>query len=294
MTITDDEVRSYDAWIGRQTVSTSVIAPESCDLMAATLDRDDPSFAAGDPLPVMWSWMGFRPHARRSQIGDDGHPARGDFLPPVSLPRRMFGGARYRCLAPLPCGETITRTQRIAGVSAKRGSSGLMVVVTVAQSFAVAGVVRMEEEQDIIYREAAAPGSGSSAAAEVTPHAIPDAPWAMTWTPDPVTLFRYSALTFNGHRIHYDRTYATQGEGYPGLVVHGPLTATLLADLCRRHSGRALFATWEFRARNPLFDVNPLFLRGTPDDDGLGVELAAHDNRGRLCLTARATFESSI
>ncbi|MFN3614611.1 MAG: MaoC family dehydratase N-terminal domain-containing protein [Rubrimonas sp.] len=291
MTITDDEIRSYDAWIGREAVATCVIAPESCDLMAATLDRDDPPFVPGQALPVMWSWMGFRPHARRSQIGPDGHPERGDFLPPVSLPRRMFGGARYRFLAPLPCGETITRTQRIAAVSAKRGASGVMVVVTVAQSFAVAGVVRMEEEQDIIYREAVAPGA--PAPTPPAPQPIPDAPWSQTWTPDPVTLFRYSALTFNGHRIHYDRSYAMETEGYPGLVVHGPLTATLLADLCRRHTGRALFATWEFRARNPLFDVSPLHLRGTPDADGQGVDLAAYDDSGRLSVSARATFESS-
>jgi 3-methylfumaryl-CoA hydratase len=148
----------------------------------------------------------------------------------------------------------------------------------------------MEEEQDIIYREAARPGEAP--AADPAPAAPPQAPWTETWTPDPVTLFRYSALTFNGHRIHYDRSYATAEEGYPGLVVHGPLTATLLADLVRRRAGRTLFATWEFRARRPLFDVSPVILCGTPDADGRGVELSAHDGEGRLAMTARATFES--
>lgn len=290
MTVSDEDLRGYEAWVGRQAVSTSVIAPESCDLMAATLDRDDPPYAPGDPLPPMWSWMGFRPHARRSAIGADGHPARGGFLPPVALPRRMFGGARYRFLAPLPCGETITRTQTIAKVSAKRGASGAMVVVTVAQSFAAGGVTRMEEEQDIIYREAAKPGEAPPA--DPAPETPPSAPWMETYHPDPVTLFRYSALTFNGHRIHYDRKYAVEEEGYPGLVVHGPLTATLLADLTRRHTGRTLFAEWEFRARRPLFDVNPIILCGAPD--GSGVELAAYDGAGRLSMTARATFESGL
>jgi 3-methylfumaryl-CoA hydratase len=291
MTVSDQDIQSYQAWIGREAVSLCVIAPESCDLMAATLDREDPPYAPGDPLPPMWSWMGFRPHARRSQIGADGHPARGGFLPPIALPRRMFAGARYRFLAPLPCGETITRVQRIASVTPKRGASGLMIFVTVAQSFSAGGVVRMEEEQDIVYREAAKPGEAP--AADPAPESLPQAPWTETYHPDPVTLFRYSALTFNGHRIHFDRKYAVEEEGYPGLVVHGPLTATLLADLVRRHTGRTLFATWEFRARRPLFDVAPVILCGTRDGAG-GVDLTAHDGEGRLSMTARATFESEI
>jgi 3-methylfumaryl-CoA hydratase len=289
--MTDDaEIARYEAFVGREARDTCVVAPESCDLMAATLDREDPPFAQGDPLPPMWSWMAFRPHARRSGLGEDGHPARGGFLPPVALQRRMFGGARFRYLAPLPCGETIERIQRIASVEAKRGASGLMVLVTVSQRYVVDGIVRVEEEQDIIYREAARPGEG----VETTPpSAPPAAPWAETYHPDPVTLFRYSALTFNGHRIHYDRPYATGTEGYPGLVVHGPLTATLLADLCRRHTGRTLLAGWEFRARRPLFDVSPVHLRGTPAADGLSAELAAYDGAGRLAMTAKARFETA-
>ncbi len=291
MTVTDAELQGYEAYVGREARDACVIAPESCDLMAATLDRDDPPYRAGDPLPPMWIWMGFRPHARRSQIGHDGHPARGDFLPPVALPRRMFAGARHRFLAPLPCGETIERVQRIKAVTPKRGASGAMVFVTVAQSFVVDGVARMEEEQDIVYREAAAPGEAPAPAA---PKPVPPAPWSELYHPDVVTLLRYSALTFNGHRIHYDRPYATGEEGYPGLIVHGPLTATLLADLCRRRSGRDILAAWEFRARKPLFDVNPIALTGTPAADGLSVALAAYDHEGFAALTATATFETSI
>ncbi len=289
--IDDGDIARYAAFVGREARQTCVIAPESCDLMAATLDRDDPPFATGDALPPMWSWMAFRPHARRSRIGEDGHPMRGDFLPPVALPRRMFGGARFRYLAPLPCGETIERVQRIAAVDAKRGASGVMVLVTVAQRYVVDGVLRVEEQQDIIYREAARPGEGVETAPPAPP---PDAPWAETYEPDPVTLFRYSALTFNGHRIHYDRRYATEAEGYPGLVVHGPLTATLLADLCRRRTGRMLWSGWEFRARRPLFDVSPVHLRGTPAADGLSVDLAAYDGAGRLAMSATARFETAF
>ncbi|SDZ93184.1 FAS1-like dehydratase domain-containing protein [Rubrimonas cliftonensis] len=290
MTVTDAELQGYEAYVGREARDACVIAPESCDLMAATLDRDDPRYAPGDPLPPMWIWMGFRPHARRSQIGHDGHPARGDFLPPVALPRRMFAGARHRFLAPLPCGETIERVQRIKAVTPKRGASGAMVFVTVAQSFVVDGVTRMEEEQDIVYREAATPGEAPPPAASKP---APQAPWSETYHPDVVTLLRYSALTFNGHRIHYDRPYATQEEGYPGLIVHGPLTATLLADLCRRRSGRDFLAAWEFRARKPLFDVNPITLTGTPAADGLSVDLAAYDHEGFAALTATAIFEAA-
>jgi len=292
MSLSDAELARYQDWVGREARDACVIAPESCDLMAATLDRDDPPARSGDPLPVMWSWMGFRPHARRSRIGPDGHPARGDFLPPVALPRRMFGGARYRFLAPLPCGAEITRVQRVASVAPKRGAAGLMVLVTVAQRFVVDGVTRMEEEQDIVYREDAAPGEAPPA--QGAPKPAPQAPWSERYDPDPVTLFRYSALTFNGHRIHYDRRYVIEEEGYPGLVVHGPLTATLLADLCRRHAGRALFASWAFRARKPLFDVNPIQLTGAPSADGKLVELGAWDPQGDLCMSATATFETAI
>jgi 3-methylfumaryl-CoA hydratase len=288
MTVSDEELRGYESWIGREQATTCVIAPESADLMAATLDRDDPPRKVGDPLPTMWMWMGFRPHARRSAIGPDGHPARGDFLPPVALPRRMFGGARHRFLAPLPVGETITRTARIASVAGKRGASGVMVLVTVAQTFAVDGVDRVEEEQDIIYREAAKPGAAPEPEAPGGP--IPQTPWRAEWVPDVVTLFRYSALTFNGHRIHIDRPYATGEEGYPGLVVHGPLTATLLSELLRDNTGDRPLARWAFRARRPLFDISPVILTGGPTPDGAGAALGAYDAQGRLAMSAEATF----
>jgi 3-methylfumaryl-CoA hydratase len=288
MTITDAEIESYRACVGREATATCTIAPDSADLMAATLDRADPPARAGDPLPPMWLPLAFRPDARRSQIGPDGHPLRGDFLPPVALPRRMFGGARLRYLAPLPLGEPVTRVSRIASVEAKRGGSGLMVFVTVAQTYSADGTACVEEEQDIIYREAAAPGAPTPPPPPEKP--LPEAPWAQTWHPDPVTLFRYSALTFNGHRIHYDRPYATGEEGYPGLVVHGPLTALLLAELCRAGSGDRPMAAFSFRARSPLFDTGPVHLRGTPSVDNQNATLGAYDPSGQLAMSAEAVF----
>lgn len=287
MALTEQEVAEYEGWVGRETVALSTIAPESGDLLAATLDRDDPPVRAGDPVPPMWCWMGFRPDARRSRIGPDGHPMRGGFLPPVALPRRMFGGARFRFLAPLPFGAEIRRRSTIASVAAKRGGSGQMVFVTVAHAWEAEGTLCLEEEQDIIFREAADPNAPPPAPAAEQP--LPDAPWADRHDPDPVTLFRYSALTFNGHRIHYDRDYATREEGYPGLVVHGPLTATLLSELARRATGDRPFARFAFRARSPLFDTGPVHLRGTPEAEG--AALAAYDPRGQLAMTAEVAFE---
>jgi 3-methylfumaryl-CoA hydratase len=288
MTVTEQDIAHYADWVGREATATSTIACESGDLLAATLDRADPPVKPGDTVPAMWLQMAFRPDAPRREIGPDGHPARGSFLPPVALPRRMFAGARYRYLAPLPYGMEITRTARIASVTGKQGSSGPMVFVTVANSYAANGTVCIEEEQDIVYREAAAPGTPPPPAPEPKP--VPDAPWAETWTPDTVTLFRYSALTFNGHRIHYDRPYATGEEGYPGLVVHGPLTATLLSELCRRSSGDRALAAWSYRARSPLFDTGPVHLRGTPDETGGKASLAAYSPTGQLAMSAEAVF----
>ena len=288
MTITDAEIDGYRAFVGREAMATCTIAPESLDLMAATLDRADPPARTGDPLPPMWLPMAFRPDARRSQIGADGHPMRGDFLPPIALPRRMFGGARLRYLAPLPVGMPVTRLSRIESVEAKRGGSGLMVFVTVAQTYSADGTACIEEAQDIIYREAADPSAPPPPPAPEKP--VPDAPWAQTWHPDPVTLFRYSALTFNGHRIHYDRPYATAEEGYPGLVVHGPLTALLLAELCRAGSGDRPLTAFSFRARAPLFDTGPVHLRGTLSVDGRQATLGAYAPTGQLAMSADVDF----
>ena len=270
-------------WVGRSEQLSDVVAAAPVAALAATLDRDEGPVAPGTPVPPLWHWMLFNPAARQSVLGPDGHPRRGEFLPPVALPRRMWAGGRLTFGRPLQVGETATRTSRIVSVDAKSGRSGELVFVTVAHEIAAGGEVAISEEHDIVYREAAQPGAVAPA-----PVAAPaDAAFERSITPDPVLLFRYSALTFNGHRIHYDRSYVTEVEGYPGLIVHGPLIATLLVDLLRREMPAVRLRHFSFRAVSPLFDIAPFAVCGRPDADG-SVALWARNAKGALAMDARA------
>jgi len=279
MNDTDD----WQAWVGRAETRDDVITVAPLAAMAATLDRDDPLPDAGDPVPPLWHWCYFPPLARQSEIGPDGHPKRGGFLPPVSLPRRMWAGGRLAFARPLVVGERVLRTSRIASVSAKEGRSGRLVFVTVQHDYADALGAAIHEEHDIVYREAPAPGAPSA----VPPSAPSDEAYSREIVPDPVLLFRYSALTFNGHRIHYDRDYVTREEGYPGLVVHGPLIATLLLDLLRRERPRSRVRSFEFRAVSPLFDIHRFRVCGRDDGDGRHA-LWARSHEGALAMQATA------
>jgi 3-methylfumaryl-CoA hydratase len=225
---------------------------------------------------------------RHSQVGRDGHPERGDFLPPVPLPRRMWAGGRMRWHAPVHIGDALTRHSRIVSVAHKTGRSGELVFVVVRHEIHTDGGLALTEEHDIVYR--ASPGTAGEAAPASAP-ATSTAAWQRTVVPDPVLLFRYSALTFNGHRIHYDRSYATQVEGYPGLVVHGPLLATLLVDLLRRERPDAALLGFDFRALRPVFDTAPFTLCGEPGAQSGRVELWVRDCEGALAMQAHATFD---
>jgi len=274
-------------WVGRSEECRDDVTAAPLHGWSATLDRDDPPPRAGDVAPPLAHWLYFLPQARQSQIGPDGHPLRGGFLPPVPLPRRMWAGGRlgWNAANPLRVGDAARRVSRIESVTHKSGRSGEMVFVLVRHEVHNAQGLALTEEHDIVYRAAAAPGSAAPAptAAEA------DAPWRRRIVPDPVLLFRYSALTFNGHRIHYDRTYVTEAEGYPGLVVHGPLIATLLLDLVRRHAGpQAAVARFAFRAVRPTFDLHPFFINGRPSADGRQVTLWAHDHEGFLTMQGEA------
>jgi 3-methylfumaryl-CoA hydratase len=217
-------------WVGRtQTDSDAIVAAPIAGLLA-TLDYDVPTPRPGDPIPPLGHWLYFQPTRRQSEIGPDGHPKRGGFLPPVPLPRRMWAASRIEFVTPLRVGQSLSRTSRIDDVRMKAGRTGVLVFVNVRHEIYGDNLLSITEEQDIVYRDIPRPG-------EPTPVGVtaPDnATWLRQIEPDEVLLFRYSALTFNGHRIHYDRRYATTVEGYPGLVVHGPLIATLLLDLLRR------------------------------------------------------------
>lgn len=279
------ELERLRDWIGRSETRTDTIAATPVAAMSNTLDREDPPPRAGDPLPALWHWLFFLPMYRHSEAGPDGHPARGGFMPPVPLPRRMFAGSRLSWHRPLRVGEEVTRVSRITDVTPKTGRSGTLVFVKVVQELSGADGLAMVEEQDIVYRDAPDPADPP-----LPPTAAPtDAQWQREIRPDPLLLFRYSALTFNGHRIHYDRSYAMNEEGYPGLVVHGPLIATLLLDLLRRQQPDARLAGYRFRAMKPLFDIAPFKVCGRPDPDG-SVRLWAADADGALCMDATATL----
>jgi 3-methylfumaryl-CoA hydratase len=273
-------------WVGRTETISDQITLVPIAALSATLDRNDPPPNAGDLLPPLWSWLYFLPLHRHSEIGSDGHAKRGGFLPPVPLPRRMFAGGRLQFHHPLRVGNHISRTSTIADVSYKEGRTGPLVFVAVRHEIQNSEGLAVIEEHDIVYRGHSSAGSGIQ-----KPQTPPGpAAWTREIHPDAVMLFRYSALTFNGHRIHYDRQYATEVEGYPGLVVHGPLIATLLLDLLRRNLPHATVARFAFRAVKPLFDTAPFSVCGRVEHDDKSIRLWASDAAGDLAMDATATL----
>ena len=280
------DLEHLNDWIGRteRRIDQATAAPLAA--LSATLDRDDPLPVPGSDVAPLAHWLYFTPLARQSEIGPDGHPKRGGFLPPVPLPRRMYAGGRLQFHHPLRVGDEITRDSRIANVAVKEGRSGALVFVTVRHEITDARGVAINEEHDIVYRDHPRPDDPVP-----TPQPAPgDHSWVREIRPDEVLLFRYSALTFNSHRIHYDRPYVTEVEGYPGLVVHGPLIATLLLDLLRRNLPSANVTRFSFRAVKPLFDVAPFSVCGRLEGDGTSVKLWAQDAEGRLTMDASAAL----
>ena len=272
-------------WIGRAETREDQLTATPVAALSATLDRADPAPVPGTALPPLWHWLYFTPLTRHSEIGEDGHARRGGFLPPVPLPRRMWAGGRLDFLQPLRVGEAVTRVSTIKDVTVKEGRSGALVFVCVRHEFSNAQGLALSEEHDIVYRDAPAPGAPQPAP---TP-APRDEQFSREIVPDPVLLFRYSALTFNGHRIHYDRSYVTGVEGYPGLIVHGPLIATLLTDLLRRNLPDAKVKRFSFKAVRPTFDIHPFTVCGKLE--GKKVSLWGRDHEGWLTMQATAEIE---
>lgn len=271
------------AWVGRSETMSDQIDIGRAIAMAATLDAPV-SPVLGDALPPLWHWIYFWSAISASDLGADGHAQRGSFLPPVTLPRRMWAGGRLKFLAPLAIGAKAERFSQIKAVEAKQGKSGPLVFVTVSHEISVQGIPVIQEEHDIVYRESLQT-AGSMRKTKLAPT---DAHWSRQISPDPVQLFRYSALTFNGYRIHYDRTYATEVEGYPSLIVHGPLLASLLTDLVRRELPSQTISEFAFRAIAPLFDTEPFSVHGRLAADGHHVMLWASNMRGELTMQAEA------
>ena len=275
-----NDIAVLEQWIGREQTVDEVIDPVAVRRLELTFGRT-PTLGPGDALPPMWHPLAFADVVPHGGLGEDGHPARGGFLPPVALPRRMWAGSRIEYHAPLSIGALARRTSRIENVVIKEGSSGTLCFVTVEHVTEADGHACMTEQQDLVYRDDPAAG-----APKPTPRPAPtDATASETITPSEVQLFRYSAVTFNGHRIHYDRRYAHDVEGYDGLVVHGPFTAALLAELAVRIGGG--LRSFSFRGTSPLLDTAPFTIHARPGPDG--TDLWAAGPTGGLAMTATAT-----
>lgn len=273
-------------WIGRSERRGDTITAAPLAGLAATLDRvDDPEPLAGSALPPLAHWLYFLPQAPQRELDADGHPKRGGFLPPVPLPRRMWAGGRLQFERALRVGDEVERRSTITKVDAKSGRSGALVFVTVRHEISDARGLALSEEHDIVYRDL--PDPARAASAPPPAQARRDEDFGRTIVPDPVLLFRYSALTFNGHRIHYDRSYATEVEHYPGLIVHGPLIATLLVDLVRRELPGTQLRSFAFKAASPLFDIHPFSVCGKRAGER-EVDLWARNPAGQLAMQARA------
>lgn len=276
-------MEDFSAWIGRSETRHDIAAAAPLAGLAALLDHDA---APPATVPPLGHWLYFLPDARQSALGEDGHPRRDDggLLPPVPLPRRMWAGGRVEFLAPIAVGAALTRVTTIAAIRAKRGASGNLLFVTLRHDIAADGIPAIREEQDLVYR---APAAASTASPVLSPVEPEPAAAVRRVAPDPVLLFRYSALTFNAHRIHYDRDYARDVEGYAGLVVQGPLIATLLIDHARREMPSLTPACFSFRAEAPLIDGAPFDL--CLSREGSGARLWARDTTGQPTMRAEVT-----
>jgi 3-methylfumaryl-CoA hydratase len=282
-----NDAARWRSWIGRTETVDDAVDPLRARALHAVLDLPGAPPRPGDPLPPLWHWLYFWSTPPASALGPDGHPARGGFLPPIELPRRMWAGSRVTFPQPLPIGGAARRQSTIADVRMTQGRGGPLAFVTVRHEISAAGEVCIVDEHEIVYRAPAGPGV-TTRPGEPAPR---QAPWQREWRADPVLLFRYSALTFNGHRIHYDRPYATEVEGYPGLVVHGPLLATLMVELAREQNPTAAIAAFSFRARRPIFDGTPFIVGGEPWADGSGAELWVADTGGQVATIGQVEFD---
>lgn len=281
-------MEQYTSWVGKTETVSDLITANSPNSLAATLNRENCIFSKEDSLPPLWQWLYFLPTPRQSSLAIDGHPRKGDFLPPIELPRRMWAGSRVKFHQPLTIGHQATKTSTIKSVQFKEGRSGKLAFVCIEHRISGGSGLAITEEQDIVYRDNPSPD-----AAKPTPILAPiGEDYSLALEANSVLLFRYSALTFNGHRIHYDRDYATQVEGYPGLVVHGPLLATYLVELVARRYPERNIVDFEFKAISPVFDGVRFVVCGLEPDDSGRCELWIHNGAGELCVRGAAVLGS--
>ena len=273
----------FNDWVGRSQIVTDVLEPARSNALCVALGGEG-GRAVGDRMPLLHHWLYFWDVRSPVGLGPDGHPAKGGFLPPIPLPRRMWAGGRLAFQGQLHLGDRVTKTSTIIAIKEKTGRSGTLIFVTVLHELDAGDGIAISEEQDLVYRDPAAgmlpgPVAGPAPAAE----------WAESIEPDPVLLFRYSALTMNGHRIHYDRPYAMNDESYPALVVHGPLQATLLIDIAARNLS-APITGFDFRGQQPAFEGARLHVCGEASADGAEVWTQQGDAKNMVATVSTATI----
>jgi 3-methylfumaryl-CoA hydratase len=273
--------------IGRRIVTTDVVTAAPANLLSLTFDRPEPEFRAGEPLPPGWHILYFLPRFRPGDLSPDGAPIDTGVVPKIPLPRRMFAGERLTFHRPIRIGDAIRRETELADISLKQGGTGALVFATILSRIFTPEGLALEEERRTVFREEVKGGRNEAPKREPAPT---DGPWQRRVEPDPVVLFRFSALTFNSHRIHYDHVWATEKEGYPALVVHGPFTSTQLIDFARDSNPGRTFATYTTQARAPLFVNAPFELRGKPTADGRGADICAVTPEGTVAMSAQVEF----
>jgi len=281
----DENSPDLQAWVGRSEERRDVIQSERCVALQAALNLSGDRLSDGDALPPLWHWLYFWDIAPRSELGRDGHPAVGGFMPPVGQARRMWAGSRVTFPGTLGLGEPATRVSTIEKVAEKSGRSGKLVFVTVRHELSGSDGLAVIDEHDIVYRE----DTGKGASARPGEPAPEGAQWVETVDPDPTLLFRYSALTFNGHRIHYDRDYARDVEGYDGLVVHGPLLATMMVGMAAGSLPDRSVSRFEFRGMRPVMDTETFTVNVDPDGED-AVDVWVANGEGMFAMRGRTEF----
>lgn len=280
------DLSAVRAQLGQKVVEHDLATAAPLRGMVVTFDRDETPPEEGQPIAPGWHLAYFPEPSRLSELGEDGLPLARGMLPAMPLPRRMYAGAKLTFHAPILVGDRLTRETEFSDVQLHEGSTGTLILATQTRRFLTPRGLALTDQQHTIFREAVSPGAKSGVPKREAPPA--DLPWRRVITPDPVSLFRYSALTFNPHRIHYDRPYAMGVEGYPGLVVHGPFSQQCLLDLLRDQVGAEVIADFTMRARAPLFDVAPFTLVGRRV--GQTAELWALTPEGTIAMQVVATL----
>lgn len=284
---------SFDDWVGREERATDILAAGPAHLLAASLDREHLDFSLGDEIPPVWHWLYFLRAVRTAEVGPDGHPPKGGFLPPVPLPRRMRAGGQFEFHRPLRVGDRADRRSRIVSVEEKSGGSGRLVFVRVEHEISVGGTVAVVEQESLVYRDAPPSGAARPAATSAAP-AAPGEHRGRRFATNEVLLFRYSALTFNCHRIHYDRDYAVGGEGYPDLVVQGPLVALLMLEHLHSQRSAATLRKFTYRAVAPVFCGEQVTIDEALDSAAGLVRTTARNARGLDAVVGEARYDEEV